>query len=429
MTIHRRVPRRLPRRLLVAAVACAVVGVAPQATAVAAPDDAQGGTSTTSSTTDGTSGTTTTGTAGTDTTLNDNAAAAVDRRGPGQRAGAVHANRDLPARRLVAGAASGSLFTYWSSAADASPHLSTGTLFVPKGTPPAGGWPIVAWAHGSRGLADRCAPSVRPVSEDTDQIREWLSRKYAVVTTDYAGLGTPGTPQYFDIKATAKNIVDAVRAGRDVGDRLSRSWVAVGRSQGASAAIELARSAPSLQGSTLDFKGSAVSSIPASLDTVMTNLGPTSTALPAAISSDVLYTLTAIRNARPDLKVADLLTDTGKSWLGKAASTCADDLTRQVAGLRIGSLFRTPIAENRALAGELGSALALPTTGFTRPLLLAQSIHDDGVVVPMTLKYLNDAQLGDRKVTARTYLTLTAQQSNALADQETRTFVSKSLGR
>ena len=126
----------------------------------------------------------------------DDNAGTVDTRGPGQTPGAVYANRELPRARTVAGAGSGNDFTYWSTGADGKAHLSSGVLMVPGGRAPAGGWPIVAWAHGSRGIADRCAPSSRPTAEDTDELRRWLGRGYAVVSTDYAGVGTPGTPQY-----------------------------------------------------------------------------------------------------------------------------------------------------------------------------------------------------------------------------------------
>ncbi|MGM3213879.1 alpha/beta hydrolase, partial [Klebsiella pneumoniae] len=36
----------------------------------------------------------------------------------------------------------------------------TGLLYLPAGTAPAGGWPVVSWAHGTQGIADHCAPSV-----------------------------------------------------------------------------------------------------------------------------------------------------------------------------------------------------------------------------------------------------------------------------
>ena len=37
--------------------------------------------------------------------------------------------------------------------------VTSGAVFVPPGPAPAGGWPIMAWAHGTTGIADACAPS------------------------------------------------------------------------------------------------------------------------------------------------------------------------------------------------------------------------------------------------------------------------------
>ena len=36
----------------------------------------------------------------------------------------------------------------------------TGLILVPSGSPPAGGFPVVTWAHGTTGIADMCAPSL-----------------------------------------------------------------------------------------------------------------------------------------------------------------------------------------------------------------------------------------------------------------------------
>lgn len=354
------------------------------------------------------------------------AADTVDARGPGQAPGVVYASRELPRARMVSGAADGNAFTYWSVGADGKPHLSTGVLMIPGGKSPSGGWPIVAWAHGSRGIADSCAPSARPVKADTDEMRRWLGRGYAVVSTDYAGVGTPGTPQYYDLDATARNIVDALKAARDISDRLARTWVVVGEAQGASAAIHLARTAPTLQGSKLDFRGAAATSIPAEFSSLLGSLGPGSGVMPTGLAADTLYTLSAIGNAHRDVDLNTYLTDTGKQWLGKASTLCANDLVRQASGLVMGSLFTKPLARNTALNALLTKALALPTKGFVRPVLMTQSLQDTSVVVPTTLKYLNDAR-ADRRVTARTYLTLDATRSKQLSENDTRAFVARLL--
>lgn len=44
--------------------------------------------------------------------------------------------------------------------------LATSLVFTPKGTPPSAGWPIVAWAHGTTGVADICAPSRNVMDEN-----------------------------------------------------------------------------------------------------------------------------------------------------------------------------------------------------------------------------------------------------------------------
>ena len=64
----------------------------------------------------------------------------------------------------------------------------SGVLYLPNGEPPAGGWPVVAWAHGTTGVADVCAPSWRGSSpRDLAYFKQWLSHGYAVFGTDYQG--------------------------------------------------------------------------------------------------------------------------------------------------------------------------------------------------------------------------------------------------
>ncbi len=359
----------------------------------------------------------------------DDNAGTIDTRGPGQAPGAVYANRDLPRGRMVAGSAAGNDFTYWSTGADGKAHLSSGVLMVPAGRAPAGGWPIVAWAHGSRGIADKCAPSERPTKDDTTELSRWLGRGYAVVSTDYAGVGTPGTPQYYDIEATARNIVDAVSAARDVTDNLSRSWAVVGEGQGAAAAITLARLAPKLQArNSLDFKGAAATSIPAEFGALLANLGPSSASIPSGLAADALYTLSAIRNVNPKLDVDSLLTDTGKKWMAKAANECITEFRKNVDGLAMGSLFAKPVSGNTELTNLLTEATDLPSRGFVKPVIMTQSLQDTSVVVPLSLKYLNEAR-ADRKVQARTYLTLDSAQSVKLSDNDIRAFIAKVLSR
>ena len=73
----------------------------------------------------------------------------------------------------------------------------SGTLYLPKGAPPSGGWPLVAWAHGTLGVADVCAPSwAKHRPRDATYLNRWLEQGFAVVATDYQGLGGPGPHPY-----------------------------------------------------------------------------------------------------------------------------------------------------------------------------------------------------------------------------------------
>ena len=102
---------------------------------------------------------------------------------------------------------------------------------------PAGGWPV-SWAHGTQGIADRCAPSVSgPTHAERDGrfLDVFLAQGYAVAAADYQGLGSPGNHAYLHVRTAARNAIDMVKASRQyLGTAtLSPRWVSVGYSQGA----------------------------------------------------------------------------------------------------------------------------------------------------------------------------------------------------
>jgi hypothetical protein len=49
---------------------------------------------------------------------------------------------------------------YASRDANGRPVLATGVVLLPPGEAPEGGWPVLAWAHGTAGVARVCAPSL-----------------------------------------------------------------------------------------------------------------------------------------------------------------------------------------------------------------------------------------------------------------------------
>ncbi len=98
------------------------------------------------------------------------------------------------------------LITYTSRGTQSEPIVTSGYLLLPKGKAPKEGWPILAWAHGTTGVADTCAPSGDYTGGPVHAYQQvaakaldaWLAYGYAVVAPDYQGLGTPGRHPYMN---------------------------------------------------------------------------------------------------------------------------------------------------------------------------------------------------------------------------------------
>ncbi|QSB53445.1 alpha/beta fold hydrolase [Acinetobacter calcoaceticus] len=154
-------------------------------------------------------------------------------------------------------AAESSILTYKMLGQSGQEVQATSLVFTPNVPPPAGGWPIVVWAHGTTGVADTCAPSKAALADSTkDLISKLLAAGYVVVAPDYEGLGTPGIHPFLNVKSEAFSITDAVVATRNYLSQrnllTSKKWLTVGHSQGGHAALSAAQYASRAQ---LDYKG------------------------------------------------------------------------------------------------------------------------------------------------------------------------------
>jgi hypothetical protein len=117
------------------------------------------------------------------------------------------------------------------------PIVVSGTVFEPQGRPPEGGWPVLAIGHGSTGINVDCAPSLTSDLYGLVRlVRTYLRAGMAVTFADYAGLDTASGPHpYLDPYASARTIIDSVRAIRQVFEDMSSTWAVYGVSQGGAA--------------------------------------------------------------------------------------------------------------------------------------------------------------------------------------------------
>ena len=105
-------------------------------------------------------------------------------------------------------------------------------------------WPVVAYAHGTAGMADQCAPSatvennIQGFGGEASLLAQVAGTGYVVVATDYEGLGTPGLHPYLVGESAARSILDSVRAVQQMEQlNVSNSFAVAGISQGGHAAL------------------------------------------------------------------------------------------------------------------------------------------------------------------------------------------------
>jgi pimeloyl-ACP methyl ester carboxylesterase len=113
----------------------------------------------------------------------------------------------------------------------------TGLVMVPRTAPPAGGYPVVSWGHGTNGMAEQCAPSLEPI-EAVPMVNGLLDQGWEVTASDYQGEGTPGLLPYIVGVSAARNTIDIVRAAQQLrAFHASDDYVVWGHSEGGQTAM------------------------------------------------------------------------------------------------------------------------------------------------------------------------------------------------
>jgi len=128
---------------------------------------------------------------------------------------------------------------YVTEGDDGAPRAVSGLVIAPRDAP-ARPRPVLAWAHGTTGIARGCAISLLPDPlSGIPQLEAVLARGWVVVATDYPGLGTPGVHPYLVGEITGRSVIDSVRAARALGagPDLDSRYAVWGESQGGHAAL------------------------------------------------------------------------------------------------------------------------------------------------------------------------------------------------
>ncbi|MGM3390139.1 lipase family protein [Stutzerimonas stutzeri] len=254
----------------------------------------------------------------------------------------------------------------WNS----GPLAVSGTLFLPSTPPPPGGWPLLSWGHGTLGIADICAPSWTGFKErDAAYINRWLERGFAVVATDYQGLGGPGAHPYAVWQAEGTSVLDAARAAQALRPHLiGKSVILAGQSQGGGAALGAAILAASYA-PELDIKGAIITAPNSTFPE-----GPVP--LPPRHSNTMFLSFATGALGPGSPPVEEILSDQGRELLEVARQGCTAEIARKARELKVES-FRDLLAIPVEALDKMRIATTdMPLTKIPFALLIATGDAD-----------------------------------------------------
>ncbi|KUH99397.1 lipase [Mycobacterium sp. IS-3022] len=288
------------------------------------------------------------------------------------------------------------------------PAVSTAVVFTPKSSPAQGGWPVVAWAHGTVGLGDACTPSAQPRSErDNEYLTHWLNQGYVVVGSDYAGLGTPGLMSYLNSVTTARGVVDSVIAAHQMGLPMSPKWAVVGQSQGGGAAVATARWATEFSaGSGLDYRAVVATGTPADVESIVKQAGPNMVVPPElgpVANAYTAYIVAALREAHPELDINRILTPAGRAAADQAETVCVAELSAALADMTVPGFFDEPLASIPGATAAVDTFMGIPADGYDRPIFLGVGLLDRDVPPNLTLRFYDRLTANGQDVTLKVY--------------------------
>ncbi|WP_433666342.1 lipase family protein [Nocardia sp. CA-136227] len=347
--------------------------------------------------------------------------------------GAVVSSRPLDAGELIPGAASGYRITYRTTGQNGEAEVSGGTIYVPEGATPAGGRPMVSWAHGTSGMTAGCAPTINGGMADkfdeTPQLSTYLARGYVVAASDYIGLGADGVYEYLAGRAAGHAVLDIVRAGHVVDAGLSESFVLAGHSIGGQSVLAAAGMAAGYA-PDLDLRGTLAYAPTSNVEDIIAVLSrPGVPVLPGldGLHARLVMILAGLDHARPELGVTDYLSPHGHEVLAiaRAGNDCLASLEAAVTGKSVGQLFTTALPDS--VISALRDYLSVPATGYRGPVVLLQGGSDTIQPVPTTVLLLQ--QLRSAGTDSQLVLHAPATHFTILkfADSEAQDFLNRVL--
>jgi pimeloyl-ACP methyl ester carboxylesterase len=311
--------------------------------------------------------------------------------------------RKLAGKAVLRGAKSNLLLLYRSNSTDGKAIAVSGTLTVPRGVPPRGGWPVLTWGHGTKGLADPCTPSkgYGGIESETSLLQSWLKRGYAIARTDYEGLGTPGVHPYLVGRSEARGMLDIVRAARKANPAIGKRVLVAGESQGGQAALWAGGEAPKWT-PELQVRGT-LAFAPISQLRQQGAVFPNLDSAPPNLMAYAAMIMRGVEAADPGLNIVSLLTDRARPIYPFVDTECQPRLDDAD---RFGPIQPKEFFRSDADIGPVLAALEANDAGNLKiksPVHIAQGTADATVLKPFTDELVKELRARGAKVSYELY--------------------------
>lgn len=270
-------------------------------------------------------------------------------------------------------AASAVRILYHSRSANGAAIAVSGVVLVPTGKPPAGGWPIIAWAHGFSGVARQCAPSLMRNLEHGPFLSMYVKLGYAVVATDYAGLGATSPNAFADMKSNATDVLNSVLAARSAVPQLGSRWVALGEAEGGMAVAALAELEKDIHDP--NYLGAIAISGVANLGDVYDRIAQGSSAAKLA------FLAYGIKAVFPQFQPSEILGEKALAFYQQIETSCAEAL--QIPALPASQLVKPNWQKSQAVR-DFFARNRLGETPAYGPLLVIAGDADTRILPGMT---------------------------------------------
>jgi pimeloyl-ACP methyl ester carboxylesterase/uncharacterized membrane protein HdeD (DUF308 family) len=270
------------------------------------------------------------------------------------------------------------------------PTVSGGMIFAP--TTAGTDRPVVAWAHGTVGMAPQCAPSRSPAPLSTIPfVNDMLGRGWVVTAPDYTGAGGTGPGEKYLVNAEqGRDLVNAVRATQDLsGTGAGNRYATYGESQGGEVALAGGALGPEYA-PELELVGIGGVAAPSDVGALIQH----SWERPLAgwlLGPSLVRSWT---RQYPNLDAAAILSDAGREHYAEVAdNNCLLDILGVLVNPRMGTFFgKDPTTDPAWRDAFKANQAPLPPAGI--PIFIGHGL-DDPLIDPGISAWLTNRYCAD----------------------------------